>query len=812
MEKICKNCGTALPEAAKFCTECGSSEFVGNVAEAAEVAREAEGAALSAVEGADNPSVASGDSSPCTGEPADALREAGDSSLALGMTEAQQAVEAAAKGAEGAALSAVEGADNPSVASGDSSPCTGEPAEGVADGANAAFGGQPVYSGRPVQQPYGQQPPLFGPQGNPEQPHQYQNNMNGAPQQNNAAFGGYTSSVTGAGAPATPSPQGEGFAQPQQSNAGFGGYTSSDVNAGYAGSPQGEGFAQPYGQQQYPQQQYQQPYGQPYGAPYGQPYAAPQQKKSKKGLWIAIIAIILVLGLAAVALFVWPGFLKGGSPIDGEWTGEYGETMTIGDGRISVDHGQNGTNVFEFTLDGDKIELTQISEMTYKIEGDELTLTVLGSEGTKIIATRVSGSGGLEGVWGDLRVVDEDGDSSSISGSTMEFNGGKYVSKQQYAADIEGDYEVSGDRIVVRNTSQKLSFTYTLEGDKLTFWRVGDDGEREKVEEYVRKDASGGKEPDDPLKGRWVGEYEDTLVLNGDGTGSYLRGGENESLTYKINGDKLNMTRGGENFNYTYKLEDNALEIYEEDGEFVEAFYLEGTEPPKPKYRGAEVNGDWDFNIDDVDYSDMYDAMMGAAIESTGTSEAVRRILTDESFKEALRPSITSLLSDYDFEFRSDGGVYMIIDATLYRDFMVKTQEAMIPLLREFTNEEAANYIGATVEELEKYLTENGITWSQYVDEFVAPNLGASAQFDDATLEHMLGGTMNAYGEIETKGGTFTQSGDKVTLTGPAGDVTVFVMETDDLMTVESFTAPAGTSDAGMALLDALKGLKFVRS
>ncbi|MBQ6915050.1 MAG: hypothetical protein IJQ65_04965, partial [Kiritimatiellae bacterium] len=653
-------------------------------------------------------------------------------------------------------------------------------------------------------------------------PHQYQNNTNaafGAPQQSNAAFGGYTSSVTGAGAPATPSPQGEGFAQPphqyqnntnaapQQSNAAFGGYTSSDVNAGYAGSPQGEGFAQP-------QQQYQQPYGQqPYGQPYGAPYAAPQQKKSKKGLWIAIIAIVLVLGLAAVALFVWPGFLKGGSPIDGEWTGEYGETMTVKDGRISIDHGQDGTNVFEFTLDGDKLELTQISEMTYVIEGDELTLTVLDSGGkTKIAATRVSGSGGIEGVWGDLRVIDEDGESSSISGSTMEFNGGKYVSKQQYAADIEGSYEVSGDKLVVRNTSQKLSFTYTLEGDKLTFWRVNDDGEREKVEEYVRKNASGGKEPDDPLKGRWVGEYEDTLVLNGDGTGSYLRGGETVSVTYKLSGDKLNMNRGGENFNYTYELDGNELEIYEDDGEFVEAFYLEGTEPPKPKYRGAEVNGDWDFNIDDVDYGDMYDAMMGTAIESTGASEAVRRILADESFKEALRPSITSLLSEYDFEFRSDGGVYMIIDADLYRDFMVKTQEAMIPLMREFTNEEAANYIGATVEELENYLNQNGITWRQYVDETVAPNLGVSSQFDDATLEQMLGGTMNDYGEIETKGGTFTQSGDKVTLTGPAGDVTVFVMQTDDLMTVESFTAPAGTSDAGMALLDALEGLKFVRS
>ena len=154
----------------------------------------------------------------------------------------------------------------------------------------------------------------------------------------------------------------------------------------------------------------------------------------------------------------------------------------------------------------------------------------------------------------------------------------------------------------------------------------------------------------------------------------------------------------------------------------------------------------------------------------------------------------------------------MIIDADLYRDFMVKTQEAMIPLMREFTNEEAANYIGATVEELENYLNQNGITGRQYVDETVAPNLGVSSQFDDATLEQMLGGTMNDYGEIETKGGTFTQSGDKVTLTGPAGDVTVFVMQTDDLMTVESFTAPAGTSDAGLALLDALEGLKFVRS
>ena len=154
----------------------------------------------------------------------------------------------------------------------------------------------------------------------------------------------------------------------------------------------------------------------------------------------------------------------------------------------------------------------------------------------------------------------------------------------------------------------------------------------------------------------------------------------------------------------------------------------------------------------------------------------------------------------------------MIIDATLYRDFMVKTQEAMIPLMREFTNEEAAQYCGATVEELENYLNQNGITWAEYVDQYVAPNLGTTSQFDDATLEQMLGGTMNAYGEIETKIGTFTQSGEKVVLSGPAGDETTFVMETDDLMRVDSFVAPAGASDAGMALLDAMEGVKFVRS
>lgn len=56
----------------------------------------------------------------------------------------------------------------------------------------------------------------------------------------------------------------------------------------------------------YPQQ-YQQPgYGQ---AAYGQPLGQVPEQKSKTGLIVALLSIVLIGGLAAVALFLWPGFL-----------------------------------------------------------------------------------------------------------------------------------------------------------------------------------------------------------------------------------------------------------------------------------------------------------------------------------------------------------------------------------------------------------------------------------------------------------------------------------------------------------------------
>ena len=729
MSKICRNCGNLLQEEAKFCTECGGSEF--------ELQQDA---------GVFSPSVSDGSA-------------ALDSSLQEGAkTDAQQAY---------GQQQAVGGP------SGDALGMTDAPA-----------------------QPYGQQ-------------------------QDNAAFGGYTSS----GAFAPPSPQGEGFgnaqpyaqqqavggpspdglgmtgapAQPygqQQDNAAFGGYTSSGAFA--PPSPQGEGFANA-----------QQPYAQPaYGA------AAP--KKSKKGLIIAIIAIVLVLGLAAVALFVWPGFLSGkSSPIDGEWLGEYGETMIIGDGRITIDHGGDMKNVFDMKLDGENLELTQLSEMTYKIEGDTLTLTVLNQgERVDIVADRVSGSGGIEGEWGNLRVIDEDGESQSIGGSTMEFRSdGTYVSKQSYSDDINGTYEVSGDRITVRNTDKKLNFVYTLEGDTLTFWEKNEAGELEEVEKFTRKGANGGSEMfgggevDTALLGEWIEEDGDMfLVFNSDGTGTVSDDDDDSAFTYRLNGENVTLVREGVTYNYTYKILNGALYFYDEDGEIGDVFYREDDLPARG-YTGASVGGEWGFDVSDVDYSDMYDAMMGAAYDASGVSETVRRIMQDAQYKEALREPITDLLNDYEFDFRSDGSVYITIDTDDYIKFMARTTEAMIPLLRALTIEEAADYYGISVAELEQYLANNGMTWDQHVDGIASTYSEVNAEFDEYSVAEVLGGTLNAYGDVELYAGSFTQNGDQVTVTGSGGGVTVFVFIDDDTLLIDGVTG----SESEMAMFRAMDGLKFVR-
>lgn len=121
-----------------------------------------------------------------------------------------------------------------------------------------------------------------------------------------------------------------------------------------SGDPQ-QGQQQAYGQQPYDQQQQQsqqQPYGQqqqPYGQqnynngqqPYGQQPTSGQQpqygyppqppkKKSLKALWISI-AIVLVIAIAAVVLFVYPGVLNGGIVSAGLLSGNTTQTKFVND-------------------------------------------------------------------------------------------------------------------------------------------------------------------------------------------------------------------------------------------------------------------------------------------------------------------------------------------------------------------------------------------------------------------------------------------------------------------------------------------------
>ena len=85
--------------------------------------------------------------------------------------------------------------------------------------------------------------------------------------------------------------------------------------------PQQQVYQAPPQQTYQPQQAYQMPQQPVYQAPqqmagafYGAPVAAP--KKKKGGAVVAIIAAVLVIAVAAVALFVWPGFLKGKGSIN----------------------------------------------------------------------------------------------------------------------------------------------------------------------------------------------------------------------------------------------------------------------------------------------------------------------------------------------------------------------------------------------------------------------------------------------------------------------------------------------------------------
>ena len=205
MSKICVKCGRVMNDRANFCMSCGSSEF-----RAANGGRRVSPARPAIRKDDLRPAEAAGEI-----RAVEAVREAGDSSLALGMTGAQQAGEAAVENAESAVGSAVEGADNPSVASGDSSTCTGEPEEAPREEGDSSL----------------------------------------APGMTEAA-----------GEAAVEEP-----------------VDANSITFVYAEKHVEEPVEQD----------------------------VPEPKKSRKGLWIAIAAVVLALGLAAVVLFVWPGFLSG---------------------------------------------------------------------------------------------------------------------------------------------------------------------------------------------------------------------------------------------------------------------------------------------------------------------------------------------------------------------------------------------------------------------------------------------------------------------------------------------------------------------
>ena len=162
-------------------------------------------------------------------------------------------------------------------------PVCGQP---VAQEAAPAQPEQPAY--QPEQPAYQPEQPAYQPEQPAFQPYTYQQ-----PQEQAYAYQ----------QPQQPQEQGYAYQQPQQSYA----YQQPQEQA-YAyqqpQQPQEQGYAYQQPQQSYA---YQQPQEQGY-AQY--PQAQPPRKKSAAGP-IAAVAAVLLIGLAAVACFVWPGWLKG---------------------------------------------------------------------------------------------------------------------------------------------------------------------------------------------------------------------------------------------------------------------------------------------------------------------------------------------------------------------------------------------------------------------------------------------------------------------------------------------------------------------
>ena len=241
-------------------------------------------------------------------------------------------------------------------------------------------------------------------------------------------------------------------------------------------------YQQPqYQQPQYQQPAYQQPQGYPQQPQYQQPYPtgytgfSETPKKSKKGL-IAVIAIILVLGLAAIVLFVWPGFLNGSGKLDGTWLSNYGEEMVLDGGKGTLDGDD-----FTYSLSGDKITMKR-QGMTitynYELEGDKLTFYIEDDDDAAVTFTRKGAAPSGDNSGGDrpnLPGFDED----ELEGrwedeyglSSYEFDDGD-CKIGALGMNFDGTYEVDGDHLTITYTvmgyDTTLEYTFEVNGDTLT--------------------------------------------------------------------------------------------------------------------------------------------------------------------------------------------------------------------------------------------------------------------------------------------------------------------------------------------------------
>lgn len=230
-------------------------------------------------------------------------------------------------------------------------------------------GQQPGYP----QQGYGQQPaqqPAYGQQPGYDQGQQYGQQ----PQQGYGQQGGYQTGTGG-----TPAYQG------YQQQPAYGQQPGYDQGQQY-GQQQGygqQGYDQGYNQQGYGAQSGYQQSGYQQGG-YNQPGFAPQQApaKSNKGLIVGISGLVVILAVAAVLLFLWPGFLNK-KVFDG---GKVAQGVTsILTSPTPGGYGYSAADVTGVSCPSDqavKAGTTFTCSLTYKGKPSTVTITVKDDNGT----------------------------------------------------------------------------------------------------------------------------------------------------------------------------------------------------------------------------------------------------------------------------------------------------------------------------------------------------------------------------------------------------------------------------------------------